>query len=134
MIFCFSLFFLLTAQVFYSQENPQYELSWKTSVPALSHINKQEIKTTKYHLMEIDLAVDLRKQALHQDSSPITLSQNQFITSSYNVAIPKNQFKVSINGNNSYNPNNGGIKNNAYKDASLYSGAFCPITGILVYQ
>lgn len=124
--------FLLCSIVFlsYGQETPVYEFSWEPSVPSLSYVSKQEIATQEYTLMVVDLSVDLRRQALHKNVSTITLSENQFISASYKVAIPQNKFRVyGNNGYTGFTPSNGGIKNTAYQDASLYSGAFCPITG-----
>ncbi|GAA4271767.1 hypothetical protein U6A24_14355 [Aquimarina gracilis] len=97
-----------------------------------------DVINNKYQLMEVDLSVDLRKQYLKKNTPLMLLPENKFIQQNYNVAIPgaptnqrKVGFTISGNGyNSSLNRNTGDIKNNAYKDASLYSGAFCPITGL----
>ena len=96
-------------------------------------VDQENLGSEKYHLMPIDLSVDLRKQALSKNTPILELPKAQFIAPMYNVAIPQPQalrFTVSGNGNNSTFTNKGGIKNIAYKDAGFYSGAFCPITGL----
>ncbi len=132
LIACFSL----TA---YGQENITDKISipWEElSAPLI--ITKNELKTKKYQLQEVDLSVDLRQQYLRKNTFSIMhLPQNKFIQAEYNAFIlqPKKTnsvgFKISGNGYNASNLNNNGrLKNTAYKDASLYSGAFCPITGL----
>ncbi|WP_074406414.1 MULTISPECIES: hypothetical protein [Aquimarina] len=106
-------------------------IEWEQlSAPLVMH--KKEVETQKYQLQEVDLTVDLRQQAFKKSYTMyIDTPKYKNISSKYNVAIPQPKtsgFRVYGNG---YNPNNkGGIKNTAYKDASLYSGAFCPITGL----
>lgn len=121
----------------YSQEKTIKSISieWEKLGAPLSLINK-EIVNNKYQLMEVDLSIDLRKQYLKKNSTSsfMMLPENKFIQSEYNVAIPQSNqrnvgFTISGYGYNG-NRNTGGIKNNAYKDASLYSGAYCPITGL----
>ncbi len=121
----------------YAQEKTIQSISieWEQLSAPLSFTNKESINT-KYQLLEVDLSVDLRKQYLKKNTSFMQLPENKFVQPEYNVAIPHpNQRKVgfTISGNG-YSPNlsgnTGGIKNTAYKDASLYSGAFCPITGL----
>ncbi|GAA0720358.1 hypothetical protein GCM10009430_20440 [Aquimarina litoralis] len=138
----------------FGQENPSLKISWeaigdhiseidakytlehKEITPSLSYIRKT-IATGNYQLMEINLAVDLRKQHLKNETPILLLPENKFVQSEYNVAIPtatpQSAFRVSITGNGGYNnsnTSNGGIKNNAYRDASTYTGIYCPVTGV----
>ena len=59
------------------------------------------------------------------------------IQGNYNVAIPDSNFKVYVNQFNTDRLNNrvytSGLQNNAYKDASAYSGLFCPVTSQRIY-
>ncbi len=129
-IACFSL----TA---YGQENITDKISipWEELSAPLT-ITKNELKTKKYQLQEVDLSVDLRQQYLRKNTSIMLLPKNQFIQTEYNVVISQPKisntgFTISGNGYSSSNLNNNGrIKNTAYEDAGLYSGAFCPITGL----
>ncbi|WP_024769267.1 hypothetical protein [Aquimarina macrocephali] len=118
----------------YGQEDVPHTISieWEQlSAPLV--MNKKELKTKKYQLQEVDLTVDLRQQAFKKSYTMyIDSPKYKDISSKYNVAIPQPKtsgFRLSGNGYNT-NTNIGGIKNTAYKDASLYSGAFCPITGL----
>ncbi len=122
--------------VSFGQENatPTIVIAWEQlSAPLLIHPKKESVE--KYELLKVDLSVDLRKQYLKENSLPIMyLPENQYVEQEYTIAFPQSNtntpnFTISGNGYNS-NSNNGGIKNTAYKDASLYSGAFCPITGL----
>ncbi len=119
----------------YGQENAIHSIAieWEQLSAPLS-VAKKELKTEKYQLLEVNLTIDLREQYLRKNTSIMYLPPNQFVQSKYNVAIPqpktsKMGFTVSGNGNTNLNTT-GRIKNIAYKDASLYSGAFCPITGL----
>ncbi len=103
----------------------------------LSFITKNTPETSKYQLQKVDLSIDLREQYLRKKNKVTTmyLPENKFVNAKYNVAIPQPQtkrtsFSISGNGYGNSNTNSSGIKNIAYKDASLYSGAFCPITGL----
>ncbi len=99
-------------------------------------ISQKETTAQKYKLLEVDLSVNLREQYLRKNKSMMYLPEKQYIQPEYNVAIPQSNsdskvgFTISGNGYNSNLNTTGGIKNTAYKDASLYSGAFCPITGL----
>ncbi|WP_299437080.1 hypothetical protein [uncultured Aquimarina sp.] len=120
-----------------SENTDMYTLEHREITPSLSYIS-QRIATGNYYLMEINLAVDLRRQHLKNDAPVLLLPENKFIQSDYSVALPtttsvQNNFRVSITGNggyNSSNTSNGGIKNNAYRDASSYTGIYCPVTGV----
>ncbi|MBP2832664.1 hypothetical protein J8281_10750 [Aquimarina sp. U1-2] len=63
------------------------------------------------------------------------LPKNKFIQPNYTFNLPKSKqgsIEFSVRGNNNaFNVNDTGqVKNNAYKDAGFYTGAFCPITGL----
>ncbi|MEW7291908.1 hypothetical protein [Aquimarina sp. 2304DJ70-9] len=122
----------------YGQENTitSITIAWEQLNTPLSLVKEESKAVDKYKLIEIDLSIDLREQYyMKKNTAPIMyLPRNKFVSTSYNIAIPQPKtgsigFTVSGNGYNSNN-NAGGIKNTAYKDASLYSGAFCPITGL----
>ncbi len=120
----------------YAQENTIESISieWEQLVAPLSLHTKSV--PNKYQLLEVDLSVNLREQYLNKDASSLMiLPENKFIQPNYNVAIPQPKtkntgFSISGNGYNSNLNTSGRIKNTAYKDAGLYSGAFCPITGL----
>ncbi len=121
----------------YSQENAikSIAIEWEQLSTPLSLVKEESKAVGKYQLLEIDLSVNLREQYyMRKNTAPIMyLPENKFVSTSYNVAIPQPKtssigFTISGNGYNSNN-NSGGIKNTAYKDASLYSGPYCPITG-----
>ncbi|MDY8135673.1 hypothetical protein [Aquimarina sp. 2201CG5-10] len=118
-----------------SEDNISYTIEFEESIPSLSYVSKN-IQTQKYELMEIDLSVDLRKQELGDKASMLILPKNNFIQPNYTVAIPtqsqpNSNFRITGNGGFGSSTSNGGVRNTVYKDASLYSGAFCPITGIV---
>lgn len=119
----------------YAQENPiqTIAIEWEQLSAPLSNANK-ELKTTTYQLMEVNLDVDLRQQGLRKQATMfLDLPKSKAISSKYNVAIPQPKLSGFTVFGSGYNPNTnttGGIKNTAYKDASLYSGAYCPITGL----
>ncbi len=107
-------------------------IEWEQlSAPLVMH--KKEVETQKYQLQEVDLTVDLRQQAFKKSYTMyIDTPKYKDISSKYKIAIPQPKtsgFRVYGNGYN-FNTNKGGIKNTAYKDASLYSGTFYPITGL----
>ncbi|TSE04070.1 MULTISPECIES: hypothetical protein [Aquimarina] len=119
----------------YAQENPIQTISieWEQLSAPISFANKA-LPTTTYQLMEVNLDIDLRQQALRKPATMfLELPKSKIVSPKYSVAIPQPKtsgFTISGSG---YNPNTnaaGGIKNIAYKDASLYSGAYCPITGL----
>lgn len=121
-----------------SENDDKYVLEHKEITPSLSFIS-QRIVTGDYYLMEINLSIDLRTQHLRKDNTPfLQLPENNFIQSSYALAIPNSlqeekSFRITITGNggyNSSNTSNGGIKNNAYRDAGSYTGIYCPVTGV----
>ncbi len=122
----------------YGQEKTlqSIQIEWEQLSAPLSLNTKSSSEINKYKLLEVNLDIDLRKQYLRKDtSSMMILPENKYIQSDYYVAIPGPQnknfsFTISGNGNSSSTNNSGGIKNTAYKDAGLYSGAFCPITGL----
>ncbi|MBW1297244.1 hypothetical protein GBO31_17150 [Aquimarina litoralis] len=120
----------------FSENNSKYSLEHQEITPALSYI-RQIIATGNYQLMEINLAVDIRKQHLDNETPILLLPENKFVQSEYNIAFPtavqQGALRVSITGNggyNSSNTSNGGIKNTAYRDASTYTGIYCPVTGV----
>ena len=95
---------------------------------------KKEVNTKKYQLQEVNMHIDLREQAFKKKYTMlIEAPKYKDVTSKYNVVVPKQKtssFTISGSGYNpSANTASGGIKNTVYKDAGLYSGAFCPITG-----
>ncbi len=120
----------------YGQENDikSITIAWEQLGAPLSLVNDNSNINT-YQLLEVDLSVDLRRQYLKKNASPMMLMpDNKFIQSEYNFSFPQPKkgnigFSFSGNGNNSNLNSVGRIKNTAYKDASLYGGAFCPITG-----
>ncbi|KAA1245059.1 hypothetical protein [Aquimarina sp. RZ0] len=125
-----------------SEENVSiYTITQREIVPSLSFI-KQYAVTENYQLMEVDLTKDIRKQHLRPDTPMLRLPENKFIQSDYTIAIPtatnREHTGLTISGSaggygfNGYNfsTNNTGIKNSAYKDASLYTGVYCPVTGL----
>ncbi|MHA7059134.1 hypothetical protein ACWGOQ_0018045 [Aquimarina sp. M1] len=119
-----------------SENHNRYSIVHKEIIPSLSH-TRPEISIGHYRLMEINLAVDLRKQRLKDETPILLLPENKFIQSDYAVSIPtktKNDINITItgNGNGGYNSNttSGGVKNTAYKDASTYTGIYCPVTGL----
>ncbi|WP_299216714.1 hypothetical protein [uncultured Aquimarina sp.] len=120
------------------ENDSQYALEHKEITPSLSYL-REIISTGNYFLMEINLAVDLRKQHLKKDTPILMLPENKFIQSDYAFTLPstttqnQNNLRFTITGNGGYNANNNGkgsIKNNAYRDASTYTGIYCPVTGI----
>jgi len=112
-----------------------YTITYREIIPSLSFIT-QTIATGNYYLMEINLSVDLRKQHLKNDSPILLLPENKFVQSEYAIAIPtatknNNNARITLTGSGGYNnTNNGGIKNNAYRDASTYAVIYCPVTGV----
>ncbi|WP_299241260.1 hypothetical protein [uncultured Aquimarina sp.] len=118
-----------------SENDFMYTIEHREITPSLSFI-KPIVSVGTYQLMEIDLSVDLRKQHLKNDTPILLLPENKFIQSDYAVAIPstvKSNARITITGNggyNSSNTNNGGVKNTAYRDASTYTGIYCPVTGL----
>ncbi|WP_062058465.1 hypothetical protein [Aquimarina longa] len=123
----------------YGQENSiqTIHIEWEQlSAPLVLH--KKENNTITYQLLEVNLDIDLRQEALRDDSSMmmITSSKKQNDTSRYNIVVSKpktSSFTIQSNG---YNPNinTNGIKNTAYKDASSYSNSFfCPATRRPIY-
>ncbi len=119
----------------YAQENliQSISIEWEQLSAPISFANK-ELKTSSYQLMEVNLDIDLRQQALRKPATMFLESpKSKAISPKYNIGIPQSKtsgFSISGRG---YNPNantTGGIKNIAYKDASLYSGTYCPITGL----
>ncbi|PKV51101.1 hypothetical protein ATE84_3170 [Aquimarina sp. MAR_2010_214] len=118
----------------YGQENVIHAISikWEQLSAPLS-ITKNEHKIEKYQLQKVDLTIDLRQQAFKKSYTMyIDTPKYKDISSKYNVTTPQPKtsgFRVYGNG---YTPNTniGGIKNTAYKDASLYRGTFYPITGL----
>ncbi len=118
-----------------SENDYRYTLEHKEITPSLSYLH-QKIITGSFYLMEIDLTVDLRNQHLKNKTPILLLPENRFIQSDYSVAIPtteRNSARITITGNGGYNSsssNSGGIKNNAYRDASTYTGIYCPVTGL----
>ncbi|MBQ0733185.1 hypothetical protein [Aquimarina celericrescens] len=121
----------------YGQENniKSITIAWEQLGAPLSLVNDNSNINT-YQLLEVDLSVDLRQQYLKKNASPMMLlPDNKSIQSEYNFSFPQPKkgnvgFSVSGNGYNANVNSTGEIKNTAYKDASLYSGAFCPITGL----
>ncbi|WP_405206808.1 hypothetical protein [Aquimarina sp. LLG6339-5] len=116
----------------------QYTLEHKEITPSLSYI-RELISTGNYVLMEINLSVDLRKQHLENETPILLLPENKFVQSNYAFSLPnnanqnQNNLRFTITGNGGYNANNsgkGGVKNNAYRDASTYTGIYCPVTGV----
>ena len=127
------LSFISPAQEFVDYSIPVIELK-----PTLSYI--KEIKSeTNFQLTEIDLTRDLRKEALKDQPSMMIVEKPKYktIQGNYNVAIPDSNFKVYVNQFNTDRLNNrvytSGLQNNAYKDASAYSGLFCPVTSQRIY-
>ncbi|WP_299311900.1 hypothetical protein [uncultured Aquimarina sp.] len=116
-----------------SENDFTYTIEHKEITPSLSFI-RPTISASNYQLMEINLSIDLRKQYLKNDTPILLLPENKFIQSDYAVSIPttatKRNAKITITGNGGYNSNNSGIKNTAYKDASAYTGIYCPVTGL----
>jgi len=118
-----------------SEINDRYTIEHREIIPSLSFIS-QRIATSNHYLMEINLAVDLRRQHLKNDAPILLLPENKFIQSDYAVSFPtstQSNFRVTVTGNggyNSSNTSNGGIKNNAYRDAASYTGIYCPVTGV----
>lgn len=116
-----------------------YTLIYQEIVPSLSYIRKG-IATGNYTLMEVNLAVDIRKQHSEKDTPLLLIPENKFVQSEYHVAIPStiqnntNNMQLRITGSGGYNRrstnNTGGVKNNAYRDASTYTGIYCPVTGV----
>ncbi|SEK55850.1 hypothetical protein SAMN04487910_0816 [Aquimarina amphilecti] len=121
-----------------AENNTQYDIAHKEIIPSLSHV-REIISTGNYVLMEINLAVDLRKQHLSNETPILLLPENKFIQSDYAFNLPgttnqnQNNLRFTITGNGGYNTNNSGkgnIRNNAYRDASTYTGIYCPATGV----
>lgn len=119
-----------------------YTIAQTEIIPSLSFINQYNV-SGNYQLMEIDLTRDIRKQHLRPDTPMLQLPENKFIQSDYALAIPtatnsnRNGLTITgsaggygINGYNSSTTNTYGIKNTAYKDASFYTGVYCPVTGV----
>ncbi|WP_378173467.1 hypothetical protein [Aquimarina sp. SS2-1] len=123
----------LNAQL--SENYTKYTIEHQDITPSLSYI-RSRIATGNYHLMEIDLTVDLRRQRIKDDRPMLLLPENKFVKSDYYVAIPtieKRDASITITGNGGYNnsnPNNGGVKNTVYEDASTRTGIYCPVTGL----
>jgi len=120
------------------ENDSRYTLEHREITPSLSYI-REIISTGNYFLMEINLSVDLRKQHLKNEAPILLLPENKFIQSNYAFSLPstenqnQNNLRFTITGNGGYNTNNSGngnIKNNAYRDASTYTGIYCPVTGI----
>jgi len=116
-----------------------YVLIYQEITPSLSYI-RQGIVTGNHTLIEVNLAVDIRKQHLEKDTPMLLLPENKFVQSEYDVAIPSNlqtntnNLQLRITGSGGYSSrstnNPGGIKNNAYRDASTYTRIYCPVTGV----
>ncbi|MFD2562533.1 hypothetical protein [Aquimarina rubra] len=123
----------LNAQL--SESYTQYTIEHQEIIPSLSYI-RSIVSTGNYQLMEIDLTVDLRRQLIKDDRPMLLLPENKFVKSDYYVAIPtieKSDASITITGNGGYNnsnPNNGGVKNTVYEDASTRTGIYCPVTGL----
>ncbi|TPN89032.1 hypothetical protein [Aquimarina algicola] len=139
--FCIFLFLGFGICYSYAQENKiaPIAIEWEVLSSPL-RMTPQEISTTNtvYHLQEVDLSIDLRKKALRNEefmfvkASPVQSNSDKY---NFTVSKPKKSSGFSISGRSNLsslqnNTNSGEIKNTAYKDASLYSGAFCPITGL----
>ncbi|AXT54991.1 hypothetical protein D1815_04180 [Aquimarina sp. AD1] len=121
-----------------ADNSSQYTLEHKEITPSLSYI-RELISTGNYVLMEINLSIDLRKQHLENETPILLLPENKFIQSDYAFSLPnstnqnQNNLRFTITGNGGYNTNNtgkGSVKNNAYRDASTYTGIYCPVTGV----
>ncbi len=105
---------------------------------SLSH-TRPIIIPSQYHLMVIDLSVDIRKQYKEKSQPPLLhVAENKFIQSTYEVALPSvntssnSSFRITgsrglnTNGINTTNGKQGRIKNTAYKDAGQLTGDFFP--------
>lgn len=128
-----------------SDEHAQYRIPQIKIIPSLSYI--RQIAPQNYQLMEINLDIDLRKKENRNHTPILQLPENQFIQSEYSATLsvaPKTNtrsFRVTggvgydstFYNNQRSNNSNGGIKNNAYKDVSLYTGIYCPATGLPYY-
>ncbi len=116
-----------------------YTIQLKQIIPSLSFFREKTTSINNHSLPEINLAIDIRKQGL-RDESPIMLQlpKNQFIQPDYVLSIPeapKGNFTISgrrytNDSNSSSTGSNRGVKNIAYKDASLYTRLHYPITGL----
>jgi len=124
---------------FTTQNTEYYIIDIKEIKPSLSFLNREITSINNHTLPEIDLGIDIRKQGLQDESSiMLELPKNRFIQPDYVLSIPKTpkrNFTISgglySNISNSNNTgSNGNIKNIAYKDASLYTGIYCPLTGV----
>ncbi|RZS93693.1 hypothetical protein [Aquimarina brevivitae] len=129
------LFFCAFSQ---AQELQEYGIPIPEVRSSLS--NLKEIKSeTNFVLTEVDLSRDLRREAFRDQFSMVLEEKPKYktVTPNYNIAIPESNVKVYINAFNTDRLNNrtytSGIKNNAYKDASTYSGLFCPQTGQRIF-
>ncbi len=115
----------------FGQEIEIKTISFERLSEPISLVQKED-PSQKYQLMEVNLTVDVRQQALRKSAPILELPKEQFIAPLYNVSIPQpGAFSLRVSGSGFNNTqNNGGVKNIAYKDAGFYSGAFCSITGL----
>ena len=108
----------------HGQENSisSITIEWEELSAPLS-IEKSESKISEYQLLEVNLSVDLRKQSLSKDYTMLLDSPKyKDISSIHTVSSSKSKssrFTISGSGYN-FNTNTGNLKNNAYKDASIY--------------
>ena len=111
----------------------RFIISWEIISPSLSYI--REVQPTHHELMEIDLSVDLRKQA-YENKTPLLITEKKktYDISKLRIFRPTNEYRsgVIITGRRrlDYSVYRGEVKNTVYKDASFYTGAYNPFTGL----
>lgn len=119
-------------QSFYNTETTTSNLlKFEIGTPSLSYLNKLPQHT--FYLMEIDLTVDLRKQALQNKTPFLYESENPHIIEKFSVRLPSTGIdKTTIRGRNrlDFTVHRGPVRNSVYKDASFYTGAYNPFTSL----
>lgn len=117
---------------FYNAETAtSNHLKFEIGTPSLSYLHKLPQRT--FYLMEIDLTVDLRKQALQNKTPFLYESENPHIIEKFSVRLPSTGLdKTTIRGRNrlDFTVHRGPVRNSVYKDASFYTGTYNPFTGL----
>ena len=106
-------------------------IAFEMEMPSLTYLRPAPAPSFK--LLEIDFNVDLRKQALQNKTPFLYESKNPHVIEKFSVRLPANvQNKTTINGRNrlDFSVNRGSVRNSVYRDASFYTGAYNPFTGL----
>ncbi|UZO79525.1 hypothetical protein NBT05_11195 [Aquimarina sp. ERC-38] len=115
----------------YQTDKGDVVIEYTIQQPSLSYLKSIPLST--FTLMEIDLSVDLRRQAFQNRTPYLYESKNPHVIEQFSVRLPTQILnKTTITGRNrlDFTVNRGSVRNSVYKDASFYTGAYNPFTGL----